>query len=108
MDPERPRDPRRLRLDPVKAAVITQIFAWDYRPPDAGYPLWCGQASDRRPDPDATRGTTLECRLGAGYPPFAGLHGHRLQRTHPPGACTHPPLRLAPSGAGVQSSAGPA
>jgi Recombinase len=28
MDPEHPRDPRRLRLDPVKAAVITQIFAW--------------------------------------------------------------------------------
>jgi site-specific DNA recombinase len=28
MDPERPRDPQRLRLDPVKAAVITQIFAW--------------------------------------------------------------------------------
>src|ERR687894_1290444 len=28
MDPERPRDPQRLRLDPVKAAVITQLFAW--------------------------------------------------------------------------------
>jgi site-specific DNA recombinase len=28
MDPERPRDPQRLRLDPVNAAVITQIFAW--------------------------------------------------------------------------------
>jgi site-specific DNA recombinase len=28
MDAERPRDPQRLRLDPVKAAVITQIFAW--------------------------------------------------------------------------------
>src|SRR5882724_1565608 len=28
MDPERPRDPQRLRLDPVKAAVITQICAW--------------------------------------------------------------------------------
>jgi site-specific DNA recombinase len=28
MDSEHPRDPRRLRLDPVKAAVITQIFAW--------------------------------------------------------------------------------
>jgi site-specific DNA recombinase len=28
MDPERPRDPQRLRLDPVKAAVITEIFAW--------------------------------------------------------------------------------
>jgi len=28
MDSERPRDPQRLRLDPVKAAVITQMFAW--------------------------------------------------------------------------------
>jgi site-specific DNA recombinase len=28
MDTERPRDPQRLRLDPVKAAVITQTFAW--------------------------------------------------------------------------------
>jgi site-specific DNA recombinase len=39
MDPERPRDPQRLRRDPVKAAVITQIFAWDYRPADTGHPL---------------------------------------------------------------------
>lgn len=28
LDPERPRDPSRLRLDPVKAAVVEQIFAW--------------------------------------------------------------------------------
>jgi len=28
LDPDCPRDPSRLRLDPVKAAVITQIFAW--------------------------------------------------------------------------------
>jgi site-specific DNA recombinase len=28
MDPERPRDPRRLQVAPVKAAVITQMFAW--------------------------------------------------------------------------------
>ena len=32
MDPERPRDPRRLQVDPVKAAVITQMFAWDTDP----------------------------------------------------------------------------
>jgi site-specific DNA recombinase len=47
MDPERPRDPQRLRLDPVKAAVITQIFAWDYRPADTGHPLSRGQAPHR-------------------------------------------------------------
>jgi site-specific DNA recombinase len=28
LDPERPRDPSRLRLDPVKAALVQQIFAW--------------------------------------------------------------------------------
>lgn len=28
MDPERPRDPQRLRLEPVNAAVITHILAW--------------------------------------------------------------------------------
>jgi site-specific DNA recombinase len=39
MDPERPRDPQRLRLDPVNAAGITQILAWDYRPADTGHPL---------------------------------------------------------------------
>jgi site-specific DNA recombinase len=59
LDPERPRDPQRLRLDPVKAAVITQIFAWytdpqtpatldrvakrltdDHIPPPRGGPRW--------------------------------------------------------------------
>src|SRR6058998_834611 len=28
LDPDRPRDPSRVRIDPVKAAVVTQIFAW--------------------------------------------------------------------------------
>ncbi len=28
LDAERPRDPSRVRLDPVAAAVVTQIFAW--------------------------------------------------------------------------------
>src|SRR5882724_11684456 len=32
MDPERPRDPQRLRLDPVKAAGITPICAWSTAP----------------------------------------------------------------------------
>jgi site-specific DNA recombinase len=32
MDPERPRDPQRLRLDPGTTAVITQIFAWSTDP----------------------------------------------------------------------------
>lgn len=28
LDPDRPRDPSRVRIDPVQAAVVTQIFAW--------------------------------------------------------------------------------
>ena len=28
MDPERPRDPSRVRIDPVKANLVRQIFAW--------------------------------------------------------------------------------
>src|SRR3989441_4198968 len=32
LDPECPRDPSRLRLDPVKAAVVTHIFAWYTEP----------------------------------------------------------------------------
>jgi site-specific DNA recombinase len=28
LDPDRPRDPNRVRLDPVQAAVVAQIFAW--------------------------------------------------------------------------------
>src|SRR3989440_11928465 len=29
LDVERPRDPARVRVDPVQAAVVTQIFGWD-------------------------------------------------------------------------------
>ena len=35
LDPECPRDPSRLRLDPIKAAVVTQIFAWYTEPQTA-------------------------------------------------------------------------
>ncbi len=28
LDPEQPRDPHRLRIDPVKSAIVQQIFAW--------------------------------------------------------------------------------
>lgn len=32
VDPDRPRDPNRVRVDPINAAVVTQIFAWDTDP----------------------------------------------------------------------------
>jgi site-specific DNA recombinase len=39
LDSEYPRDPRRLRLDPVKGAVVTEIFAW-YTDPHAPSTLY--------------------------------------------------------------------
>src|SRR6516165_6481069 len=39
LDPECPRDPSRLRIDPVKAAVVTQIFAW-YTDPQTANTLY--------------------------------------------------------------------
>jgi site-specific DNA recombinase len=32
LDADHLRDPRRLRVDPVKAAVVAQMFAWDREP----------------------------------------------------------------------------
>lgn len=32
LDPDRPRDPSRVRIDPVQAAVVAQMFAWDTEP----------------------------------------------------------------------------
>src|SRR5438046_1534679 len=32
LDPDRPRDPSRVRIDPVQAAVVEQMFAWDTDP----------------------------------------------------------------------------
>jgi site-specific DNA recombinase len=32
LDAERPRDPSRVRLDPVQAAVVEQMFTWDSAP----------------------------------------------------------------------------
>jgi site-specific DNA recombinase len=74
MDPARPRAPQRLRVDPVKAAVITQIFSWS-TDPQARSP-----AVRRRPrphggtPPPSTRRAALEWGLRACYPLLPGLH----------------------------------
>jgi site-specific DNA recombinase len=39
LDPERPRDPSRVRLDPVKAVIVQQIFAW-YTDPQTAASLY--------------------------------------------------------------------
>jgi site-specific DNA recombinase len=35
LDPERPRDPSRVRVDPVQAAIVEQMFAWYSDPSEA-------------------------------------------------------------------------
>lgn len=35
LDPDRPRDASRVQLDPVQAAVVAQMFAWDTDPGQA-------------------------------------------------------------------------
>ena len=57
LDPERPRDPSRLRLDPVKAAVVTQIFAWytDPQTPASVYLVAKRLSDDQRPTPTSRR-----------------------------------------------------
>jgi site-specific DNA recombinase len=53
MDPERPRDPRRLQVDPVKAAVITQISVWyiDPHTPASLYGVAKRRTDDQSPTP---------------------------------------------------------
>ncbi len=53
MDSERPRDPQRLRLDPVKAAVIAEIFAWytDRHAPATLYSVAKRLTDDQIPTP---------------------------------------------------------
>lgn len=57
LDPERPRDPSRLRLDPVKAAVVTQIFAWytDHQTPASLYLVAKRLSDDQIPTPTSRR-----------------------------------------------------
>jgi site-specific DNA recombinase len=40
MDPERPRDPNRLQIDPIKAEIVRQIFAWYTEPETPASLYW--------------------------------------------------------------------
>jgi len=53
LDAERPRDPSRVRLDPVAAAVVTQIFAWytDAQTPTTLYSIAKRLSDERIPTP---------------------------------------------------------
>src|SRR5574341_40892 len=47
LEPDRPRDPSRVRMDPVQAAVVTQMFAWYTEP---GQPASWYEVAKRRSD----------------------------------------------------------
>src|SRR5215216_3735983 len=53
LDAECPRDPRRVRLDPVKAAIVQQIFAWysDPQTPTSLYMVAKRLSDDHIPTP---------------------------------------------------------
>jgi site-specific DNA recombinase len=53
MGPERPRDPSRLRIDPVKATVVEQIFAWYIDPQQNVSLYWVAKklSDDQVPTP---------------------------------------------------------
>jgi site-specific DNA recombinase len=92
MDPERPRDPQRLRLDPVKAAVITQICAWYTDPctPATLYRVAKRLTDDQTPTPRG--GPRWNVASGRGIlrsPVYAGTA--YSERTRPV------PARLRPS-----------
>jgi len=40
LDPTRPRDPRGVRVDPVKAAIVAQMFAWSTDPQTPATLAW--------------------------------------------------------------------
>jgi site-specific DNA recombinase len=49
LDPERPRDPSRVRLDPAKAEIVKQIFAWYTDPEIPATLYWVAKTlSDRQ------------------------------------------------------------
>jgi site-specific DNA recombinase len=51
LDPERPRDPSRVRLDPVKAEIVKQIFAWYSDPQIPATLYWVAKTLTERQIP---------------------------------------------------------
>jgi len=75
LDPERPRDPSRVRLDPVKAAVVEQIFAWytDPREPATLYRVAKRLSDNHIPTPHGgTRWNVATIRQLLRNPAYAG------------------------------------
>jgi hypothetical protein len=107
LDPDRPRDPSRVRLDPVQAAVVEQMFAW-YTDPGQTPSLY--QVAKRLSEaqiPTPRGGTRWNVASVRGILRSPDLHGSRLQWPDPPRACPSAQIRLTAGRTWAESTAGP-
>jgi site-specific DNA recombinase len=51
MDPERPRDPNRVQIDPIKAEIVRQIFAWYTEPETPASLYWVAKQLSKQQIP---------------------------------------------------------
>ena len=107
LDAERPRDPSRVRLDPVQAAVVEQMFAW-YS--DPGQPSVCMRwpnvsVMPRFPHPEAENaGMWLRSGASCAPPPILGVAYSGRTQT---GACAPPQIGLTTRRLWPESAARP-
>jgi hypothetical protein len=107
LDPERPRDPSRLRLDPVKAAVVTQIFAWytDHQTPASLYLVAKRLSDDQIPTPTSRRRWNVASVRGIlRNPAYTGLAYSGRTR---PAPARHRKSALRPVGPGASHQPAP-
>ena len=100
LDPEHPRDPACLQLDPAAAALVHEMFAWylERRRTVHSIAFRLTQLGILTPD----RQAALECGECAGHLEEPGVHRNGLWQPHPHRA--RPPNaspRCCPSGPGV-------
>jgi len=84
LDPERPRDPSRVRLDPVKAEIVKQIFAWYTDPQTTPSLYWIAKTLSERQIPTPRGGLRWNVASVRGIlrsPAYAGTA--YSGRTHP-------------------------
>jgi site-specific DNA recombinase len=84
LDPERPRDPGRVRVDPVKAEIVKQIFAWYTDPQTPATLYWVAKTLSERQIPTPRGGQRWNVASVRGIlrsPAYAGTA--YSGRTHP-------------------------
>ena len=83
LDPERPRDPGRVRIDPVKANIVRQIFAW-YTDPETSVSIhWVVKQLNEQQIPTPRGGKRWKSIHGSGYFAFVDVYWHGLQWAYP-------------------------